>query len=129
MSWRTTSGVTTTTTCVCATVSALEPFSQVLLTQFKELNSRLNREVLRFEQNTHTLSSGGGYQAAGASELEAEARAYVLGGSTAAPSANETVEERRRRLLEATMGRLRKVEGELELSCGTAPPGNPNAPN
>ncbi|KZV68009.1 WLM-domain-containing protein [Peniophora sp. CONT] len=87
---------------------------------FKELNSRLNREVAEYEQNTHILGDTGGYHGA-QSELEAEARAYVLGGSGAAPSVNESVEERRRRVLDATMNRLRKEEEELEHSCGTAP--------
>ncbi|KAI0036212.1 WLM domain-containing protein [Vararia minispora EC-137] len=92
---------------------------------FKELNSCLNREVLEFELNTHTLGGGGEYQPS--SELEAEASVYVLGGSTMAPPANETVEERRRRMLDATMNRLRREEEELELSCGTAPPGSTGA--
>ncbi|ETW78704.1 glycoside hydrolase family 35 protein [Heterobasidion irregulare TC 32-1] len=90
---------------------------------FKELNSQLNREVVAFErakkEGTHTLVDGlGGYEPS--SELEAEARTYVLGGSGIAPSGNETVEDRRRRMLEATMNRLRKEEEELEHSCGTA---------
>ncbi|KAI0036216.1 hypothetical protein K488DRAFT_41718 [Vararia minispora EC-137] len=92
---------------------------------FKELNPRFNREILEFEQNTHTLGGGGECQPS--SELEAEARVYVLGESTMAPSANETVEERRRRMLDATMNRLRREEEELELSCGTAPPGSAGA--
>ncbi|VDB90657.1 unnamed protein product [Peniophora sp. CBMAI 1063] len=85
---------------------------------FKELNSRLNREVAEYEQHSHTLDTDRHYSGA-QSELEAEARAYVLGGSGAAPAANESVEERRRRVLEATMSRLRKEEEELEASCGT----------
>ena len=71
------------------------------------------------KEGTHTLVDGlGGYEPS--SELEAEARTYVLGGSGIAPSGNETVEDRRRRMLEATMNRLRKEEEELEHSCGTA---------
>ncbi|THH17445.1 hypothetical protein EW146_g3366 [Bondarzewia mesenterica] len=90
---------------------------------FKELNSRLNREVVEFEraarEGAHLLVDGlGGYQPT--SELEAEARVYVLGGDgVTGPSANESIEERRRRMLEATMNRLRKEEEELEQSCGT----------
>lgn len=93
------------------------------------MNSRLNREVLSYEQaskaGTHTL--GGSYPVYDpstnpSSELELEARAHVLGGSGVAPSANETPEERRRKMLDATMSRLRKEEEELEQSCGTAGP-------
>ena len=90
--------------------------------QFKELNSRLNREVAEYEQHTHTLDSSSHYSGAPSSELEAEAHAYVLGGSGATPAvADESVAERRRRVLDATMARLRKEEEELEASCGTAP--------
>jgi hypothetical protein len=57
------------------------------------------------------------------SDLEAEARIQVLGSAgTTTYSPNESVEERRRRVLEATMTRLRKEEEELEQSCGTAGP-------
>lgn len=88
------------------------------------MNSRLNREVLAYEQaakaGTHTL--GGSYPVyESSSELELEA-AHVLGGSGMASSANETPEDRRRKILNATMGRLRKEEEELERSCGTAGP-------
>lgn len=91
------------------------------------MNSRLNREVLAYEQSasagTHTL--GGSYPvydpSSASSELEREA-AHVLGGSRVAPSANETAEDRRRKILNATMTRLRKEEEELEQSCGTAGP-------
>ncbi|KAF7794989.1 hypothetical protein EIP86_006133 [Pleurotus ostreatoroseus] len=98
---------------------------------FKELNSRLNREVAEFERaavdGTHQLGSfADAYQPS--SELEAEAQTYVLGGSDvhiagSAPSGllrDESIEERRRRVLEATMSRLKKEEEELEQSCGTA---------
>ncbi|KAI0272552.1 WLM domain-containing protein [Gloeopeniophorella convolvens] len=96
---------------------------------FKELNSRLNREVAEFErrthENTHTLGdSEDSYEPS--SELEAEARAYVLGGTGTAPSASESTEERRRRVLQATMSRLRKEEDEIEQSCGTAPTNEPH---
>ncbi|KAF8159365.1 WLM domain-containing protein [Crassisporium funariophilum] len=96
---------------------------------FKELNSKLNREVTSFEQSathgTHYLSGGprhDTYQPS--SELEAEAQTYVLGGggpSTSTGSlAADSAEDRRRRVLEATMNRLRKEEEELEHSCGTS---------
>ncbi|CAA7265149.1 unnamed protein product [Cyclocybe aegerita] len=93
---------------------------------FKELNSKLNREVAEYERSvsagTHYLSGGPDvYQPS--SELEAEARALTLGGSgaSAGPSSfnEETQEERRQKLLQATMNRLRKEEEEIEYSCGT----------
>jgi len=96
--------------------------------QFKELNSQLNREVAEYERSvstgTHHLSGGPGYDMyQPSSELEAEARAYTLGGSGSGVSSssldNETQEEKRRRVLEATMNRLRKEEEEIEHSCGT----------
>ncbi|KNZ75166.1 Ubiquitin and WLM domain-containing protein [Termitomyces sp. J132] len=73
---------------------------------FKELNSKLNREVAEFERaaanGTHYLSEvEDTYQPS--SELEAEAHSYILGG----------------RVLEATMARLHKEDEELEKSCGT----------
>lgn len=88
------------------------------------MNSRLNREVLAYEQaakaGTHTL--GGLYPVyESSSELELEA-AHVLGGSGVASLSNETPEDRRRKILSATMSRLRKEEEELEQSCGTAGP-------
>ncbi|KAI0255960.1 WLM-domain-containing protein [Lactifluus subvellereus] len=90
---------------------------------FKELNSKLNREVAEFERRardgTRTL--------AGAEDvyepvlgLEAEVQAHVLGGSGPAPSSDESVEERRRRVLHAAMNRLQEEEQEIENSCGTA---------
>ena len=61
------------------------------------------------------------YSPGSSSELEAEAQAYVLGGSGAPLSGlqSESAEDRRRRVLEATMNRLRKEEEEIEHSCGT----------
>ncbi|KAF9818272.1 hypothetical protein IEO21_02900 [Rhodonia placenta] len=94
---------------------------------FKEMNSRLNRDVLEFERSladgTHTFMPGDAYEPS--SELEAEANAlitgssHVLGGSGPA-STDESSAERRTRILEATMNRLRKEEEELEGQCGTS---------
>jgi len=92
---------------------------------FKSLNSKLNREVAEFERSvkegTHHLSGGPGYDVyQPSSDLEGEARAYTLGGDTSSSSlANESQEDRRRRVLEATVNRLRKEEEEIEHSCGT----------
>ncbi|KAK0501665.1 WLM-domain-containing protein [Armillaria luteobubalina] len=93
---------------------------------FKELNSKLNKEVVEFERargdGTHTLASLETYDAyEPSSELEAEARMQVLGGSGSF-NRDESNEERRRRLLDATVARLRKEEQEMEDSCGTAGP-------
>ncbi|CCM01367.1 uncharacterized protein FIBRA_03417 [Fibroporia radiculosa] len=96
---------------------------------FKEMNSRLNREVAEFERSvsegTHHLAGLGDVYAP-SSEIEAEARTYlsgeglqVLGGSSSDSMLNETREERRIRLLDATMRRLQKEEEELEQMCGT----------
>ena len=95
---------------------------------FKALNSRLNREVAEFERakrdGAHRLGGevGDVYEREG--ELAAEAQSYVLGGSSASPGPilGESVEDRRRRVLEATMRRLQREEEEVEMSCGTAGP-------
>ncbi|KAG7445119.1 WLM-domain-containing protein [Guyanagaster necrorhizus] len=81
---------------------------------FKELNSKLNREVAEFERarrdGTHSLSGLDSYDVYEPSpELEAEAHIHVLGGS--GPFNRD--EERRRHL---------STEQELEDSCGTAGP-------
>ncbi|KAK0188535.1 WLM-domain-containing protein [Armillaria mellea] len=93
---------------------------------FKELNSKLNKEVAEFERarsdGTHSLSGLETYDAyEPSSELEAEARMQVLGGSGSF-NRDESNEDRRQRLLDATMARLRKEEQEMEDSCGTAGP-------
>ena len=94
--------------------------------QFKELNSKLNKEVAEFEQvqregTHHLMHKGDVYEPS--SELEAEAHAHVLGGGGfSSLYQDESREERRRRMLDATMSRLRKEEEELEQSCGTAGP-------
>ncbi|KAI0794524.1 WLM-domain-containing protein [Fomes fomentarius] len=95
---------------------------------FKELNSTLNREVAEFERataaGTHHLTTPN--MESPHSALEAEAQEHVLGGSYTlggpipSGSSSDTPEERRRKVLEATMSRLRKEEQELEDRCGTA---------
>ncbi|KAF8628726.1 hypothetical protein AX17_005948 [Amanita inopinata Kibby_2008] len=93
---------------------------------FKELNSKLNREVAEFELNAtngaHYLSDQAPDVYQSSTELEAEAHAHILGGegSGSLPaSQTETANERRQRILTATMNRLRKQEEELEHQCGT----------
>ncbi|KAH7890919.1 WLM-domain-containing protein [Phlebopus sp. FC_14] len=90
---------------------------------FKELNSLLNKEVAEFEaavaNGTHYLSDvKGAYQPS--SNEEGEALVYTLGGSRV--PLVDSVEDRRRRALDAATARLRKEEEELEQSCGTAGP-------
>ncbi|OAX40320.1 WLM-domain-containing protein [Rhizopogon vinicolor AM-OR11-026] len=89
---------------------------------FKELNSQINREVAEFEaaaaHGTHYLSDvRNAYQPS--SNEEVEALVHVLGGT--GPQGDDTMEERRRRALEAAAARL-KSEEELEQSCGTSGP-------
>ncbi|KAJ7117903.1 WLM-domain-containing protein [Mycena crocata] len=89
---------------------------------FKELNSQLNREVAEFEraavEGTHRLQTGDMYEP---DPLEnAALTSHVLGGSSRFHS--DSVEDRRRMMLEAALNRLQKEEEELENSCGTAGP-------
>lgn len=97
--------------------------AHVIPSQFKELNSQLNREVAEFETartaGTHTLNEV--FEEYEPSfELEAEARAQVLGGSDAAASNPlESPEQRRQRVLGATMARLSEKDKQVEDSCGT----------
>ncbi|KAF9466160.1 WLM-domain-containing protein, partial [Collybia nuda] len=91
---------------------------------FKELNSKLNREVAEFERSaaegTHHLSEKHDvYEPT--SELETGAQVHVLGGGPAGSRTmiEESREALRHRILEAAMARLRKEEEELENSCGT----------
>lgn len=93
--------------------------------QFQELNSQLNREVAEFERSARegtNYLAGVGDTYEPSSELEAEARAHVLGGSGVQPGTHTDLsrEERRQMVLQATMNRLRKEEEELEQHCGTA---------
>lgn len=90
---------------------------------FKELNSQLNREVAEFEAatagGTHHLSDlRDTYQSS--SNEEAEALIHVLGGTGL--GGNDTIEDRRKRALEAATVRLKNEEEELERSCGTSGP-------
>ena len=97
--------------------------------QFKGLNSQLNREVAEFERaratGTHVLSSRHPEFSHPRSALEAEAQEYVVGGAytlggTGAGDSGDSPEQRRRKILEATMNRLQEEEKELEDRCGTA---------
>lgn len=98
--------------------------------QFKELNSKLNKEVLEFEREAahgaHTLVDlpTSTYQTS--SEQEANTRSYVLGGQAVEGS---TADDRRQLMLQAVMKRLKKEEEELENSCGTSGPSATNSSN
>ncbi|THV02567.1 WLM-domain-containing protein [Dendrothele bispora CBS 962.96] len=91
---------------------------------FKELNSRLNREVAEYERavsaGTHSLSEYDGSMYEPSASLEAEARGHALSG--VASLSLDSVEDRRMKMLAAAEARLRKEEEELEDSCGTAGP-------
>lgn len=103
--------------------------SKLTLLQFKELNSMLNREVAEFERSvregTHYLSGGPGtvYEPSPNSKLlegEADIHTHILGGGNSGRLNNISQEERRQRILEAAMNRLRDEEEAIEQSCGTA---------
>ncbi|KAI0255959.1 WLM domain-containing protein [Lactifluus subvellereus] len=69
---------------------------------FKEFNSKLNREVAELERRardgTRTLASAEDvYEPVQVLGLEAEVQVHVLGGLEPAPWSDESVEERRRR--------------------------------
>ena len=91
--------------------------------QFKELNSKLNRELVYLERaqasRAYYLSEQDIYQPPSPSEVEAETHAYMLGSPSTAPLEGDSRQDMRRRMLEATMNRLRKKKKELETSCGT----------
>jgi hypothetical protein len=53
------------------------------------------------------------------SELPEETRTNVLGGTGSGSLSSESAEERRSRVLEATMNRLLRNEEDIEHSCGT----------
>ncbi|KAJ7207974.1 WLM-domain-containing protein [Mycena pura] len=96
--------------------------------KFRELNSQLNREVAEFEraaaEGTRHLYTGDVYEP---DMLETVAlTSHVLGGSSGSLQ-SDSVEERRRRTLEAVLNRLKKEEEELENNCGTAGPSDPVA--
>ncbi|KAB5594489.1 WLM domain containing protein [Ceratobasidium theobromae] len=86
---------------------------------FKTLNSQLNREVAEYEQSVRAGSrtlSGIDVHGDWASSTRGEAvvQTFVLGGE--AP-ANESREERRRRILKAAISRLEQEEKEIEDRC------------
>lgn len=96
-----------------------------MVLQFKELNSRLNKEVAEFEAaqrfGTHYLVDAARDIYQPEPDGNGEAVVHVLGGS-GIPLSN-SIEDRRRRAFEAAISRVTtKEEEELEQSCGTAKP-------
>ena len=109
---------------VCSSDSCLVSYPDPSF-QFKQLNSKLNKEVAEYERaaahGTHYLSgaaSGDIYEPS----VE-HVHSHVLGGSASPSQDVFSIEERRRRTLEATMRRLQKEEEEIEHSCGTGTTG------
>jgi len=84
--------------------------------------------VAEFERNkkegAHTLGGNGDVYEPNSALVESEAYEHVLGGrsSTLGSTSGDSIEDRRRRALEAAVSRLRKEEEELEQSCGTSGP-------
>jgi hypothetical protein len=93
---------------------------------FKQLNSQLNREIAQFERDqkrgTHSFNEGEVYEP----EIEAYgARSQLIGGSnvlggSAGGHAADSREERRLRVLQATLARIQKEEKDIEDRCGNA---------
>lgn len=92
---------------------------------FKKLNSQLNREVNEYEaavkEGTHSLTGAtGGYEPDSGESLTSPSGliggANVLGGSSSVPL---TMEERRRRMVDAAMKRFEEQEAEIEDRCAT----------
>lgn len=98
--------------------------------EFKILNSELNAQIEAFERaqqdGTHSLVEGDVYEPSGPALSNTTRGGNTLGGGhrlvTATDSANESndIEDRRQRILMATMRRLEREEQEIEQSCGIA---------
>ncbi|KAF8527299.1 WLM-domain-containing protein [Gautieria morchelliformis] len=97
---------------------------------FKSLNSQLNREVAEFERalihGSHSLNGTGDIYEPEEARTGLVGGSYVLGGASSTPSALDSREERRRRILEATAVRLRQEEQAIEEMCGSAGPATTN---
>ncbi|GAC71150.1 protein involved in sister chromatid separation and/or segregation [Moesziomyces antarcticus T-34] len=87
--------------------------------EFKILNSKLNAQIEEYERaqrdGTHRLVEGDVYEP---SPPTISGGGQRLGGGSGAES--ESAEERRQRVLMATMRRLEREEHEIEQSCGSA---------
>lgn len=71
--------------------------------------------------STHILGGDDDVYEPPSIEPELEAQVHVLGGSGPAPASDESVEERRHRLLQAITSRIKDEKEEIEISCGAAP--------
>jgi hypothetical protein len=89
--------------------------------QFKELNSLLNRQVAEYEASvkngTHSLSVYSGPEYEPSLEAEVLKSGFTLGGSSSTVM-DDTAEARRDRVLKATLARLARDEKEIEDMCG-----------
>lgn len=92
---------------------------------FKTLNSQVNREVAEFERaikaGSHTLFESNSHENRASNiEKEAAVQAFVLGGgSNTEPGRQpDNREERRQRILTATIARLEQEERDIEDRCG-----------
>ncbi|SAM86477.1 uncharacterized protein UBRO_08942 [Ustilago bromivora] len=94
--------------------------------EFKMLNSELNAQIEAFQKGqqdgSHKLVEGDVYEpSAPALSSGISSGGHRLGGSTKSASRDAvTAEERRQRILMATMRRLKREEQEIEQSCGSA---------
>lgn len=88
--------------------------------EFKILNSELNAQMEAFERDklngTHSLIDSDVYEPPEPSGAE-EPAAYVLGG--VGSKGPEDRNNRRQRILMATMKRLEKAEADIERGCGS----------
>jgi len=93
--------------------------------KFKTLNSQLNREVAQFEvsarEGAHTLmGSGAIYEPASDSIVGGLVGGTNVLGGGGGHSELLTIEERRKRTVEAAMKRFEEQEKEIEDKCATS---------
>ncbi|SNX88080.1 uncharacterized protein MEPE_06791 [Melanopsichium pennsylvanicum] len=92
--------------------------------EFKILNSELNAQIAAFEQSkqngAHQLIEGHVYEPSAPTPCSGSSGGHRLGGTWSSSNQANTAEERRQRILMATMRRLEREEQEIEQSCGSA---------
>ncbi|GAC95009.1 hypothetical protein PHSY_002582 [Pseudozyma hubeiensis SY62] len=92
--------------------------------EFKILNSELNAQIEAFERaqqdGTHSLVEGDVYEPSAPALSSGLSGGHRLGGSTGGSVASGDADDRRQRILAATMRRLEREEQEIEQSCGSA---------
>ncbi|KAJ1018566.1 hypothetical protein NDA16_004848 [Ustilago loliicola] len=95
--------------------------------EFKMLNSELNAQIEAFEKGqqdgTHRLVEGDVYEPSAPTLSSGSTSSgdggHRLGGTVNSVGEASTPEERRQRILMATMRRLEREEQEIEQSCGS----------